>query len=115
MPVDAVQLAHQGRAEVHRDAHVRVPPLQVLWDRALHTGALEGTARPARLGVDAPETLTCTTWAETHRMAREVPIKLTGLGTAVLNSASGRDMRPPDWLSTWFSCPEGTLSPAAAM
>ena len=27
----------------------------------------------------------------------------------------GWDMRPPDCLGTWFSCPEGTLSPAAAM
>lgn len=24
-------------------------------------------------------------------------------------------MRPPAWLSTWFSVPEGLLSPAAAM
>lgn len=116
MPVDAVQLAHQGGAELHRDAHVRVPPLPVLRDRARSRGC--GGHEPVlpQLGAEAPETLTRTTWAETHGMAREVPVKVTGLGTAVLNFASwGWDPRPPDRLSTWFSCPEGTLSPAAAM
>ena len=38
VPIDAVQLAHQGSAELHHDADVGVLPLQVLWDRALHTG-----------------------------------------------------------------------------
>lgn len=80
-----------------------------------------GTGRCARGrgghgGGDAPETPTCSTWAGTHGTAREVPVQVTGLGTAVLNFASrGWDVRPPDGLSTWFSCPEGTLSPAAAM
>jgi hypothetical protein len=32
VPVDAIQLAHQGDAELHHDAYVRVLPLQVLQD-----------------------------------------------------------------------------------
>lgn len=46
MPVDAIQLAHQGDAELHHDADVRVLPLQVLRDRALCAGAGETRAPP---------------------------------------------------------------------
>lgn len=42
VPVDAVQLAHQGDAELHHDADVRVLPLQVLWD--VCTGAVGSLA-----------------------------------------------------------------------
>ena len=38
VPIDAVQLAHQGGAELHHDADVGVLPLQVLQDRALYAG-----------------------------------------------------------------------------
>lgn len=45
MPVDAIQLAHQGYAELHHDANVGALPLQVLRDRALSVGPRRVTAR----------------------------------------------------------------------
>lgn len=59
MPVDAIQLAHQGDAELHHDANVRMLPLQVLQDRALCTGAIGSPAPTSRLhqvsgGCEAP-------------------------------------------------------------
>lgn len=49
VPVDAIQLAHQGDAELHHDADVRVLPLQVLRDRALRAGAGGSRAPPSGL------------------------------------------------------------------
>lgn len=73
-----------------------------------------GTGRCARgHGGHSPS---CLGWGWDPRDGPGVPAEVTGLGAAVLNLAPrGWDMGPPDGLRTWFSCPEGTLSPAAAM
>lgn len=80
MPVDAVQLAHQGNAEVHHDANVRVLPLQVLRDRALRTGA----AGPL------PRLPACTGCQAARRLGREVLCpSLIGRAWDLLNPPSG--------------------------
>lgn len=47
MPVDSIQLAHQGHAKLHQDTNVHMLPLQVLQEMdyitsALHAALTEG-------------------------------------------------------------------------
>lgn len=143
MPVDAVQLAHQGDAELHHDANVGVLALQVLRDRALHVGRghppsphlestgpastahqhghgahREGSSRGPRTCPPPGEGPSAPKHPPQAEPGAPLPLPLTGQGRGLTVGFPLMwvwDMRPPESLSTWLSCPEGTLSPAAAM
>lgn len=57
MPVDAIQLAHQGSAELHHDADVGMLPLQVLQNGTAQLSP-DFPPPPAMCQVDPPEHLT---------------------------------------------------------